>query len=230
MGPKPIHFRLSKLDLSGQSFDINSRHLTTIGKKVVMRRRAFDTLVSLAGMFLVLVLIVAGSLLAWGHYYISNQVHTQLASQQIYFPAANSPAVAAPEFAAMKQYGGQLLSTGAQAEVYADHFIANHLKAIAGGKTYAQISSLAQQQPKNQALANQANTLFKGETLRSILLTAYAFDTIGMIMGYASIGAFIAAAILLILSIFGLYHARKTDPTEEILIPEPEFQLPKATA
>jgi hypothetical protein len=181
-------------------------------------------------MFLVLVLIVAGSLLAWGHYYIGNQVHTQLASQQIYFPAANSPAVAAPEFAAMRQYGGQLLTTGAQAEVYADHFIANHIKEVAGGKTYAQVSALAMQQPKNQTLANQANTLFKGETLRSILLTAYAFDTIGMIMGYASIGAFVAAAVLLVLSIFGLYHARKTDPTEEILIPEPDFQSVRASA
>jgi hypothetical protein len=59
-------------------------------------------------------------------------VHTQLAAQQIYFPPANSKAVAAPEFAAMRPYGGQQLTTGAQAQVYADHFIANHLKAIGG--------------------------------------------------------------------------------------------------
>jgi hypothetical protein len=76
-----------------------------------------------------------------GHTYIGNEVHSQLAAQKIFFPAANSPAVAAPEFSAMRQYGGQQLTTGAQAEVYADHFIANHLKVIGGGQTYAQLST-----------------------------------------------------------------------------------------
>ncbi len=176
-----------------------------------MRRKTFDTLVSLTGMLLVVVLIVAGALLTWGHFYINNEVYTQLSSQKIYFPAANSPAVAAPEFSAMKQYGGQLLTTGAQAEVYADHFIANHLKAVAGGKTYAQLSSEAQGQPNNTTLANQVETLFKGEALRGMLLNAYAFGTIGTIMGFAAIGAYIAAAIMLVLSILGLYHSLKAN-------------------
>ena len=176
-----------------------------------MRRKTFDTLVSLTGMLLVVVLIVAGALLTWGHFYINNEVYTQLASQKIYFPAANSPAVAAPEFSAIKQYGGQLLTTGAQAEVYADHFIANHLKDVAGGKTYAQLSSEAQSQPNNTTLANQVETLFKGEALRGMLLNAYAFGTIGTIMGFAAIGAYIAAAIMLVLSILGLYHSLKAN-------------------
>ena len=100
-----------------------------------MRRRTFDILVATAGLFLAITLIASGVMLTWAHTFIGNEVHTQLASQQIFFPAANSKAVAAPEFAAMRQYGGQQLTTGAQAEVYADHFIANHLKAIGGGKT-----------------------------------------------------------------------------------------------
>lgn len=186
-----------------------------------MRRRTFDTLVSASGMLLAVVLIVAGSLLAWGHSYIRNEVYTQLASQRIHFPPANSPAISSPEFAPMKQYGGQLLTTGAQAEVYADYYIANHLKATAGGKTYAEMSTLARQDPKNTTLANQTNTLFKGEAIRSMLLNAYAFDTMGTIMGYASIGAFVAAAILLVLSILGFYHARRTDPNTEILTNAP---------
>ena len=41
----------------------------------------------------------------------------------------------------MRQYAGQQLTTGAQAETYADHFIAVHLKEIGGGKTYAQLSA-----------------------------------------------------------------------------------------
>ncbi|MDA8080413.1 MAG: hypothetical protein M0Z96_02195 [Actinomycetota bacterium] len=193
-------------------------------KKAKMRRKTFDTLVSLTGMLLVVVLIVAGALLTWGHFYINNEVSTQLASQKIYFPAANSPAVAAPEFSAMKQYGGQLLTTGAQAEVYADHFIANHLKDVAGGKTYAQLSSEAQSQPNNTTLANQVETLFKGEALRGMLLNAYAFGTIGTIMGFAAIGAYIAAAIMLVLSILGLYHSLKADPMDEILTGTPRSE------
>jgi hypothetical protein len=117
----------------------------------------------------------------------------------------------------MRQYGGQQLTTGAQAEVYADHFIANHLKAIGGGKTYAQLSAEAIAQPKNTVLAAQVATVFKGETLRGLLLNAYAFGTMGMIAGIAAIAAFIAAAVMLVLSGLGLMHARRTSPATEIL-------------
>src|SRR5580692_370462 len=186
-----------------------------------MRRITFDILMATAGLFLAVTLIVSGALLLWAHSFIGNEVHTQLAAQQIFFPAANSKAVAAPEFAAMRQYGGQQLTTGAQAEVYADHFIANHLKAIGGGKTYAQLSTQAIAQPKNTVLAAQVATVFKGETLRGLLLNAYAFGTMGMIAGIAAIGAFIAAAVMLILSGFGLLHARRVSPEAEILSGHP---------
>ncbi len=195
-----------------------------------MRRLTFDILMATAGLFLAVTLIAAGGLLTWAHSYIGNEVHTQLAAQQIYFPAANSKAVAAPEFAAMRPYGGQQLTTGAQAEVYADHFIANHLKAIGGGKTYAQLSAEAIAQPKNAALAAQVNTVFKGETLRGLLLNAYAFGTMGMIAGIAAIAAFVAAAIMLLLSGLGLMHARRVSPTTEILSDHPHHARTPATA
>jgi hypothetical protein len=181
-----------------------------------MQRRTFDSLVSVGGLLLVAVLFVAGGLLTWGHNYIHHEVHSQLAAQKIYFPAANSAAVAAPEFAAMRQYGGQELTTGAQAEVYADHFIANHLKTIGGGKTYAQLSTESQAQPNNAKLTAQVNEVFKGETLRGLLLNAYAFGTIGVIAGIAAIVAFTAGLVLLVLCALGLYHARRVSPTEEI--------------
>ena len=182
-----------------------------------MKRRTFDVLMAIAGLFLAVTLIVSGVMLTWAHNFIGNEVHTQLAAQQIFFPAANSKAVAAPEFAAMRQYGGQQLTTGAQAQVYADHFIANHLKEIGGGKTYAQLSAEAIAQPKNAALAAQVATVFKGETLRGLLLNAYAFGTMGMIAGIAAIAAFIAAAVMLILGGLGLVHARRVSPAAEIL-------------
>lgn len=182
-----------------------------------MRRKTFDSLLGITGLLLVAVLAVAGSLLTWGHSYITNQVHTQLAAQQIHFPAANSPSVAGPEYAAMRQYGGQQMTTGAQAEVYADHFIANHLKKISGGKTYSTLSTEAMAQPSNAKLAAQVDTVFKGETLRGLLLNAYAFGTIGTIAGIAAVGAFIAAGFLLVLSALGLYHARRVAPAELVL-------------
>jgi hypothetical protein len=177
----------------------------------------FDTLVSAAGLLLVGVLLVAGGLLVWTSNYINNEVSTQLSAQKITFPAANSPAVAAPEFQAMRQYGGQQLTTGAQAEVYADHFIANHLIKIGDGKTYSQLSTEAQAQPNNAKLAAVVNTVFKGEALRGLLLNAYAFGTIGMIAGIAAVVAFVGAGILLLLSLLGLYHSRRVSPSKEIL-------------
>jgi hypothetical protein len=186
-----------------------------------VKRRTFDILMAAGGLFLAVTLIFAGVMLTWAHTFIGNEVHTQLAAQQIYFPPANSKAVAAPEFAAMRQYGGQQLTTGAQAEVYADHFIANHLKEIGGGKTYAQLSTEAQLQPKNTVLAGEVATVFKGETLRGLLLNAYAFGTMGTIAGIAAIAAFIAGAVMLVLSGLGLVHARRTSPATEILSGHP---------
>ena len=186
-----------------------------------MKRRTFDILVAAAGLFLAVTLIFAGVMALWASNFIGNEVHTQLASQQIFFPAANSKAVAAPEFAAMRQYGGQQLTTGAQAEVYADHFIANHLKEAGGGKTYAQLSAEAIAQPKNTALAAQVATVFKGETLRGLLLNAYAFGTMGMIAGIAEVAAFIAGTVMLLLGSLGLIHARRTSMATEILSGHP---------
>jgi len=190
-----------------------------------MRRRTFDILVSVAGLFLAVTLIVSGLLLTWAHNFIGNEVRTQLAAQQIVFPANNSPAIKAPEFAAMHQYAGQLMTTGAQAEVYADHFIANHLKVIGGGLTYSQLSAKAIAQPNNAKLAAQVQLMFRGTTLRSMLLNAYAFGTMGMIAGIAAIAAFIAAAVMLILGGLGLMHARRVSPAADILAPRPANAL-----
>jgi len=193
-----------------------------------MRRRTFDTLVSLTGMLLVVVLIVAGSLLTWGHYYINNQVSSQLSEQQIFFPAksafANAKAgteITPSMIPSVSQYAGQQLLTGQQAEVYANDFIAVHLSEMPYHGVYSQISTAARTAKAGTAqatsLAALETTSFQGTTLRGMLLNAYAFGTMGAIMGYAAIGAFIAAAMMLLLAILGLYHARKADPTAEVL-------------
>ena len=116
----------------------------------------------------------------------------------------------------MHPYARQLMTTGAQAEVYPDHFIANHLKEIGGGQTYAQLSGKALAQPKNAALAAQVQTMFRGETLRGMLLNAYGFWQMGQIMLIAAWVAFGAAFLMLILSGLGIAHLRRSAPEEEV--------------
>jgi hypothetical protein len=118
----------------------------------------------------------------------------------------------------MHQYAGQLMTNGAQAEVYADHFIANHLKVIGGGQTYAQLSAKALTQPKNVALTGQADAMFKGTMLRGSLLNAYAFWKMGQIALWGAIVAFAGAAILLLMSIAGYAHLRRVSPDAEIFL------------
>ena len=193
-----------------------------------MRRRAFDIIASTVGLGLAAILIVAGGLLTWAHTFVSDEVHNQLAAQKVYFPTTSDPELKLPAFAAVRQYAGQQLLTGDQAEVYADHFIANHLKAIGGGQTYAQLSSKALASPNDTKLQGQVATMFKGETLRGLLLNAYAFGKMGYIAGIAAIAAFGSAVMMLILGGLGLWHARRVPPTAEVLgIPDAE-RIPHA--
>ena len=185
-----------------------------------MRRRTFDFLASGVGVLLAIVLLVAGGLLLWGYNFVNDQVTQQLTEQQITFPAADSAAIKAlppDDAAAMKVYAGQLMTNGAQAKTYADHFIAVHLKEIGGGKTYSQLSAEALANPSDQKLAAQADTVFKGTTLRGLLLNAYAFWQIGQLALIASIVAFVAGAIVLVLSGLGFWHLRRTPAEAELV-------------
>jgi hypothetical protein len=184
-----------------------------------MRRKTFDALMTVAGLALAAVLLVAGVLLAWGHSFVTDQVHSQLAAQKIVFPSANSESIKslpAADAAAMKVYGGQTMTTGAQAQTYADHFIAVHLREIGGGQTYSQLSAKALADPNNTELAGQVATVFKGETLRGLLLNAYGFWKMGQIVWIGAIVSFAGAALLLILSLFGIWHLRRAPETAEV--------------
>ena len=184
-----------------------------------MRRRTFDALMVVAGLGLAAVLLVAGGLLTWGHNFVTSEVHSQLAAQKIVFPPASSPAIKSlpkADAKAMSVYGGQMMTTGAQAQTYADHFIAVHLGEIGGGLTYSQLSAKALADPKNTALADQVAVVFKGTTLRGMLLDAYAFWQMGQIALIAAIVSFAGAALMLILSLLGAWHLRRVPETAEV--------------
>ena len=154
------------------------------------------------------ILAFCAGFLFWGNSFIHNQISTELTAQQIYFPPADSKGVTSlpsVDAAAMKVYGGQQLRTGDQAQVYANHFIGVHLQEIAGGQTYAQVSSKAQAKPTDTKLAGQVQTLFRGETLRGLLLNAYGWWTIGTYALYAAIGLAVAGFAVLVALAFEVF-------------------------
>jgi hypothetical protein len=175
-----------------------------------MRRRTFDALLTAGGLVLAAVLLVAGGLLVWGHNFIDTQVHDQLAAQKIFLPPKGDPALDPKEFPDLQQYAGQQVVNGNQAKAFANGFIRRHLEAASGGKTYSELSTESRANPNDQKLAAAVQTTFRGETLRGMLLNAYAFWQMAQVAMYAAMGAFIAAAIMLVLTGLGFWHLRKT--------------------
>lgn len=188
-----------------------------------MRRKTFDALLSTGGLIVAIVLAVAGGLLAWGHSFAQSNVHDQLATQQIFFP--DQAAITAQDNADISKYvspyAGQQVLTGVQAEVFANHYVLNHLKEVANGQTYSQVSekflTMKPTDPNYDTISQERQTLFMGTTLRGMLLNAYAFGKMGQIAGIASIVSFVGAGIMLLLSGLGLLHTRRTSPEQEVL-------------
>jgi hypothetical protein len=179
-------------------------------------RRNSRTLIATAGAALAAALLIAGSLLLWGSAYVHNTVQSQLSAQQISFPPAAAFAhpkagseITPSMIPSVSQYAGQQLLTGQQAEAYADHFIAVHIANIAGGKTYSQLSAASLAQPNNTQLAGQVSTVFKGETLRSMLLNAYGWWKVSQITYIISLAAFGLGAVAGLGSIFLFVTGRR---------------------
>ena len=184
-----------------------------------MRRRTFDALLATSGLSIAAVLVAAGGLMTWAHSFVSDQVTTQLSAQQIYFPEAGSDSLNDPKIQPyLEQYAGQQLTTGEQARAYADHYIGVHIDEMTGGLTYAQLSAKSMANPDDEKLAGMVQTVFKGETLRGLLLNSYAFWQMGQIALYGAIAAFAGAAMMLLLSVLGFAHLRRVPVTEEVLV------------
>ena len=192
-----------------------------------MKRRTFDSILTVVGAGLTVFFVVAGILGLWAYSFANSNVHSQLAQQQITFPPASAFAHAAagaeitPDMIpVVSKYAGQQLLTGQQAEVYADHFIAVYLQEIGGGKTYSQLSAEAMALPKGSpeytAAEAKVQTVFQGTTLRGLLLEAYAFWQMGQIALYAAIACFALALVMLIFTVLGMIHWRRTPVEAEI--------------
>jgi hypothetical protein len=183
-------------------------------------RAPFDKLISWTGIIMAAVLLVAGGLLTWASSYIGDQVEDQLVMQGITMPEKDALETDA-QHEALDQYAGEEMTTGAQAQAFADQYILVHMNAASEGRTYEDVSgeyiSLSDEQKASEegvALGQLRQTLFMGNTLRGLLLNAYAFDTIATIAGYAAIAAFVGAALLLVLGVLGLRHAAQASRAE----------------
>jgi hypothetical protein len=181
-----------------------------------MRRNTINKLLAVAGVLM----LAVGGLLLWGSTYIHNEVTSQLSAQQVYFPPAAAFAhpkagteITPSMIPSVSQYAGQQLLTGQQAEAYADHFIAVHLREIGGGKTYAQLSAEAMALPptsaKYTAVETQVQTVFRGDTLRSMLLNAFGWWKLSQIAYIASLVSFGLGAAAFVTGVVGFAWTRR---------------------
>jgi hypothetical protein len=204
-----------------------------------MKRRTLDFLFSAGGLAMAGLLLVLGLVMTSNANFAKRYVRDQLSEQNISFKTA---ATLTPEEKAspcLVKYAGQQLTTGKQAECYANDFIGLHVKAIAGGKTYADMGvpqsdlkakvaaatkagdpALKDLQDQLTAVTAQRETLFKGETLRGLLLTSFGFSVFGVKGEQVATVAYIVAGLLALLSLAGFVHALKTPRSKAFAAPQ----------
>lgn len=176
-----------------------------------MNRKMWDQLVSTAALVVAVSLIVLGGLAVYGGNFGRQNVTDRLAPEKVFF--APLSAMSPEEKAAVGEFAGQQVTTGPQAEAFS-RYIAGHLEFVNDGKTYAETSAAARVEGLDPQVAAdlqaKADTLFKGETLRAIMLNAYGWWTVATIALWAGYGMIGAGLILLILAIFGFRHAKRS--------------------
>jgi hypothetical protein len=189
---------------------------------VRLPRRTIDKLLIGIGIVATIVFAVAGALLAWGADFSNDYVYDELSSQNVVFPDEASLREEGRDD--LVKYADEQVTTGPEAEAYAS-YINGHLQGIADGQTYSEIddrgaqeavvaaeeagaseAEIAELQATADELKGQRDSLFRGETLRGLLLSAFAWSTMGRIAGIAAWVAFAAAAVMAALVVAGMVH------------------------
>ena len=186
-----------------------------------MKRKNFDKIVTAVGFGITVILFVGAGLLNWGASFAQDSVKNQLDNQNISFPAAEAMPEATK--AQLAKWSEMKVTTGEMARDYSDLYIWEHMKgssiaAIGKAATYSEVSGMYMGLTRGGStdtaqiakLGELRQTLFMGNTLRGMLLTAYAFGTLGVIASYGAIAALVGGVVMLLLSIAGLIHIRRT--------------------
>jgi hypothetical protein len=200
-----------------------------------VHRRTLDLIFSVGGLLLAGLLLVLGLILQNQANFAQDYVHNQLAEQKITFTPVAGLSAQEKKADCLVENGGKPLVTGKQAECYANSYIALHLSEVNGGKTYAQTSNdsraeTAAAQAATQsgaadaamlnadakALDTKVQTLFRGDTLRGLLLTSYGFSIFGERAHQAALVCFAVALVLFLASVAGFVHAFTT-PGEKVV-------------
>ena len=204
-----------------------------------MRRRTLDILFSAGGIALAALLLVLGVVMTSNANFSKNYVRDQLAQQNISFKAVDELTDEEKAKPCVVANAGKALTTGKQAECYANDFIGVHLEGTADGMTYAEIgvpqgeartklaaaqasgdtAAAAELQKQVTDLTTKRETLFKGETLRGLLLTSFGFSVLGEKAAQAATVAYLGAALLTLLALFGFIHAFVTPRNKGFAMP-----------
>ncbi len=192
-----------------------------------MKRKNFDKIVTAVGFVITVILFVGAGLLNWGASFAQDSVKNQLDNQNISFPAAEAMPEATK--AQLAKWSEMKVTTGEMARDYSDLYIWEHMKgasiaAVGKPATYSEVSGMYMGLTRGGStdtaqiakLGDLRQTLFMGNTLRGMLLTAYAFGTLGVIASYGAIAALAGGVVMLLLSIAGLVHIRRTPESATI--------------
>src|ERR1035438_1182378 len=171
-----------------------------------MRRQTLDKLLSWVGVLLSITLLGAGVGLLIGANFTNSQVRNQLTQQKVYFPTKTQADYRDLVAAHETQYAGKEVLTGAAAEIFANKIIAVDTLEISGGKTYAQLSAASLADPSNAVLKNQVELVFRGDTLRGLLLNAYAFGVFGVLALWGAVACFILGVLMVLVTLLGWRH------------------------
>lgn len=197
-----------------------------------MKRRTLDIIFSIGGLGIACLLIALGVVMTSNANFSKNYVHNQLTQEKVSFPTLAKMTTEEKAEPCVVANAGQALATGKQAECYANNYIGLHVKSIANGATYAELGTvqsglkaqIAAADPKAPATAalntqliavtGQRESLFKGETLRGLLLTSYGFSVMGTKAGQAANVAYAGAVLMGLLGLAGVAHAFSTNSSE----------------
>jgi hypothetical protein len=202
-----------------------------------MKRRTLDVVFSVGGLALAALLLVLGLVLVNQADFAKSYVKDQLTQQKITFTPVKQLSDEEKQADCLVTNAARPLTTGKQAECYANKYIGLHVTKVNNGKTYSETSgesralqakadaaaSTNPDAPATIALEEQAtelsgkvDTLFRGETLRGLLLTSYGFSIFGERAFQAALVSFAAALVLLLASIAGFIHAFTTSKDKVI--------------